>query len=220
MGSGSGSGPSNGPIDAPKKSDDPSRTAAAFWTELMHRELHYTELRRFLISCDIEGDCDPALRLDIDAAILNGEIHIRARGSDNNDGLFLVSLPELLEILCPRTAPEWSSLFYALWTHMAVGNTHWGRHRDGCHHQRSESLHVRWVRPRVMNRLPVEMEQVLGFLHQSSASAKCNCAEMTYRWVVVYRAALEDSDRRSKGGSRGWVRPLPKRTFCLEEAHR
>lgn len=94
-------GDDNSPIDAPDVSDDPRRLGAALRATLMHRELSYTRLRGLLVSCDIEEDS-----LDIDAAILHGEIYIRARGSDNTDGMCLITLPELLRILRPRATSE------------------------------------------------------------------------------------------------------------------
>lgn len=89
-------GDDNDPISPPDVSHHPRRISAARRARLMHRKLPYVELRRLMRGT--EGD---SVKLDIDTAILNGEIHIRARGSDNRDGRFLVSLPELLEILCP-----------------------------------------------------------------------------------------------------------------------
>ena len=60
-------------------------------------EHSYPALREFLRLRGIEED-----NMDIDGAILNGEIHIRARGLANADRKFLVCLPQLLEILRPR----------------------------------------------------------------------------------------------------------------------
>ena len=88
------------PIEPPEVV--PHRGSAALRARLMHRELPYSEQRQLMTLCGMEADMEKA----IDAAILNGEIHIRARGSDNKDGKYLVSLPDLLKILCPRAVPE------------------------------------------------------------------------------------------------------------------
>ena len=93
-------------IEPPNVSDDCHRLLATFRARLIHQELPYMDQRRLLVLCGLETDA----RQDIDAAILNGEIHIRARGPENKDGKFLVSLPQLHEILYPRdphgTAPD------------------------------------------------------------------------------------------------------------------
>ena len=94
------------PIEPPDVSDSRHRLLATFRARIMHRELPYVDQRRLLILCDLEADAGQ----DIDAAILNGEIYIRARGPENKDGKFLVGLPELHGILCPQapqgTAPD------------------------------------------------------------------------------------------------------------------
>ena len=94
------------PIEPPNSSGNPQHSSATFRARLMYHEFPYVDQRRLLNRFNLEADAGR----DIDAAILNGEIYIRARGPDNKDGKFLVSLPGLLGILCPqapqRTAPS------------------------------------------------------------------------------------------------------------------
>lgn len=98
-------GHDNDPIDPPEVPNNPHRRSASFRARLLHQELPYADQRRLLNLWGLEADA----RQDIDAAILNGEIYIRARGPDNKDGKFLVGLPELPGILCPQAAPQGTS---------------------------------------------------------------------------------------------------------------
>ena len=61
----------NDPIDIPQVSDNPHRMRSVFRSAFMDKELPYVQLHHLIEICDLVDDS-----IDVDGAILNGEIHI------------------------------------------------------------------------------------------------------------------------------------------------